>query len=732
MSEQLYDLVIDGVDKAGDIAAIKQQISTVCQLSQAAVDRAITELLAGLRRAVVVKKNLPKPVAEQLKAILEQKGLKCRLAEPLGLIPVEVTVEKKEYVCPACDHRQPLTEVGEDAQCANCGVVKSKYLKYEKARKTIEREKRLIEAKEQYELEKQSQDENLRQEKEIASRVRKQHRLNSVRGFTGFIRANSVLAKATAIILTIGTIPLSYLVYHNYNKGEDVEQKREQAINAVSAPEQLPPDESVHISEKPQGVDSPGDGPAQVALSIESGVAGPVSIDMAVGGIPSGSGDEVSEGSGSEMSGEVTGASLASDDAAEEQTGTGHSEVATEISGEAGHKTKGLTDSGEHTAAEESTPTEVTTGDSDATVPSSVSQSRVSDKGDLDAKIASRQTLANAVSVASGVADAGGRAIALGAIASLQTQMGHITAAQETLMQAREVVKTGGSTADYTAAINEVAKASCELSAAIALSQQNGDNRSSQQALAGAIEAAKGIAGMHERVAALSTIAKYMAQAGQFPAAQKLFNEVFAITTTITSRHEYVGALGDIAANLLEAGDMASAQQVINEMWDNAKRISNIQDRLAAFSVVAAKMSASEGGTATAQQLLTDVYKVAEGIEDPDERASLLDTINTSRVQSLSKVAGRLAQSGDGNGAHKTFEQAMSAAAKIKNTGQKIGALASIAKEEASVPVRKAQGKLLTAVNQDVAAPTSAATGLRSVLSPASRLSQSRDLEISQ
>jgi hypothetical protein len=135
MSEAKYDLVINGMPKGADAKALKKHISTVCKLAPAAVDMAIGELIAGVRQAVLVRKHLPQSVAEELKAALESKGLLCALVAPLGLVAREVTVEKKEYVCPACDHRQPYTDVQDDAPCANCGVIRSKYLKNEQTRK---------------------------------------------------------------------------------------------------------------------------------------------------------------------------------------------------------------------------------------------------------------------------------------------------------------------------------------------------------------------------------------------------------------------------------------------------------------------------------------------------------------------------------------------------------------------------------------------------------------------
>ncbi len=153
MSEPRYDLVLKGIPSGVELEPVKVRVAVLCKVSPAALDIAIGELLAGLRKTVTVRKNLPQAVAQQLKASLESMGLACTLEVPLGLVAREVKVERKEYACPACDHRQPYTEAEDDAPCSACGVIRSKYLKNENMRKAIERERRLREVKKQNEIE---------------------------------------------------------------------------------------------------------------------------------------------------------------------------------------------------------------------------------------------------------------------------------------------------------------------------------------------------------------------------------------------------------------------------------------------------------------------------------------------------------------------------------------------------------------------------------------------------
>ncbi len=698
MSESRYDLVLNGIPNGIDIDPLKQHMSTLCQVSPAALDLALGELMAGVRKAVILRKRLPVADAEQLKAALETNGLACMLVASLGLVPREVTVEKKEYVCPACDHKQPYTEAQDDAPCANCGVIRSKYLKNENTRKAIERERRLREIKKQNEIEQHLRDEEAREKKQIAETARKQigreRRLDAANRLIGRWRAMSGPYRAGCIILLLAAFPAAYFlpIYDTGNhetKPISVEPQKNNLVGGGAAEQyasQAPT--QGHRPETARESDSPESLSHDALPRVES--AQPINITLGNGTGTSGRAADLAPDA-ENMESLVPGPVTVEEPGAIALT-SGESTAATVEASENG---------AQEGVREEPNPTsEVSTGANGNRDSGSVS-TKILDSDGSEISVGGensgwRGTMHHALSIARGIEDASERAKWLAVLASVYTEMADTEAAQDTLADAIKAVTAGDIARDLTGALSKIAKAKSEVWAVKSLAQRKREEgQPASDAVTVALETARTIPGALDRAVALGTIAKHLALSGQASHAKVVFTEAFGVARVLASKGERVSALGDIAWDLAEAGDMESAQWIADRMREDAETIVNVQERVTALGALAVTASSWERGMATVQELLSESSRLAQGILDPSERGRVTDTMTISMIQSLSRGASILTAAGKNDEARAKLEHAANLVGKIKAPGDQIAALASIVKAHVGMPGRQPGVRLL-------------------------------------
>lgn len=706
MSEAKYDLVINRMPEGADAEALKKHISTVCKLAPAAVDMAIGELMTGLRKAVLVRKHLPQPVAEELKAALESIGLVCTLIAPLGLVAREVTVEKKEYVCPACDHRQPYTDVQDDAPCANCGVIRSKYLNNEQTRKAIERERRLREARKQIEIEQHLREEDAREQEQIEARVRKQlgreRGTNRITRVAGVLRSTSVPARAAGAILLIGVFSSAYLLRAKLEEDADAKVASGPVPTALSvvpdgATDQHAPGESAASASR--GKVSGNGGPGTVSHSPQSDVKSEVSIHVSSGDGKGGPGSHVETGlstdSAGGLKGTPVGAVVAVGVAVGERFDTMLSTVTTEPPGAGGDTTGGNHDASTLSRGGVSTATPDIP--SIGSVPSMALTGGATGIGLSEARSGWRATMQQALNVARNIGNASERAKSLAVLASVYIEMGDIRAAEETSAEAMHATTSIEVTDDFAGALSKVTKARSELWTAIALSQRDGaDGAGIPEGVIRAMETARSIPGIADRTAGLSNVAKYLALAGHASQAEVLFKELLVAARDMADVGKSMSTRADIAGDLVEVGNIESARGIGDRMWEDAKRIADVRERVEALSTIAVTVSAWEGGMTRAEELLAEVRRLGEAFVDPTQRARVKEAITLKRVQSLSLHAGVLAAAGKENDARSALEEAMSLVDKIADPADRVVALGSIVEGQGAKPVRRSTARLLT------------------------------------
>lgn len=699
MSESKYHLVINGMPQGADAEALKKHISTVCRLAPAAVDMAIGELMAGARKAVLVRKHLPQPVAEELKAALESKGLLCTLMAPLGLVAREVTVEKKEYICPACDHRQPYTDVQDDAPCAKCGVIRSKYLKNEQTRKAIERERRLREARKQNEIEQHLREEDARERQQIEARVRRQlareRRANAITRAAGFVRDISV-SRVAGMILLIGMFPVAYLLHAN--SAEDIDAKATSgplptasSVVPDGAADQHAPGQSAASASRSKVTGSGG--PGTVSLGAQSrGVESQVSIHLSSGDGKESPGSHLDTGLSTESAGGLKGTPVGAAVAVGERFDTRLSAVTTEAPGAGGDTTGGNHDAPTlgRAAATSDIP-------SIGSVPSMALTGGATGIGLSEGKSGWRATMQQALNIARNIGNASERAKSFAVLASVYTEVGELRAAEETSAEATHATTSIEVTEDFAGALSKVTKARSELWTAIALSQRDGeDDAGIPEGVIRAMETARSIPGIADRTAGLSNVAKYLALAGHASQAEVLFKELLLAAGDMADVGKSMSVRADIAGDLVEVGNIEAAQGIGDRMWEDAKRIADIRERVEALSAIAVTVSAWEGGMTRAEELLAEVQGLAEAFVDPTERARVMEAMTLKRVQSLSLHAGVLAAAGKENNARSALEQAMGLVDKIADPADRVVALGSIAEGQGTKPVRRSTARLLT------------------------------------
>ncbi|MGH8524393.1 MAG: hypothetical protein ACREXY_09305, partial [Gammaproteobacteria bacterium] len=610
--------------------------------------------MAG-RKTVVVRKHLPQAVAEQLKVSLETRGLVCTLVAPLGLVAREISVEKKEYVCPACDHRQPYTDAQDDAPCANCGVIRSKYLKNEKTRKAIERERRLREIKKQNEIEHDLRDEDGREKEQIEAKVRQQlgreRRLGRITRVAERCRRISIPTRIATGLLLMCVVSAVYLVGANDAKNDDTKLASEQVPTVVAVDRDGAADRSTsgQPTAGPGGKNDSGSGmPTTVPLGVESGVDSKVVIHLSSGdgkASPSRDVDAMSDTTNAEG---VTAGSFGTGAARADQSDSNRSTVTTALTDEAGGIAGSTPDASPLGSAEGSTVTPGKAGSSPA--PAAVVAGGSAGMRSFEEESGWRGTMNHALIVANGIGDASERAKSLGVLASVYTEMGDTKAAEHTLTEAMEAATSSDVTRNLGGALGKIAKARSELWAVRALSRRNGEwDGSVPEGVTTAIETARGIQRVGDRAAGLSNIAKYLALAGQASQAETLFREALSAAGAMTNATETINLRADVSVDLVEAGDMESARRLPDRMWADAVRIADVPERAEALSAIAATVSAREEGMVRAEELLTEAYRLGEKIADSAERTRVREAIDLQRAQSLSRRAGVLAAAGRDN-----------------------------------------------------------------------------------
>ncbi len=138
MAEELFELHIDKVSTDIDTHTVANKLSSVLQVEAYQLEKKLVKVKLLQGRSEVIRAGLTKDQAGRLQILLKNIGLLTTVKAEWGLVPLEKTVTKDEFKCPACGQQQE-TEEGKIRICSACGIVKDKYELAQK-RKQLERD----------------------------------------------------------------------------------------------------------------------------------------------------------------------------------------------------------------------------------------------------------------------------------------------------------------------------------------------------------------------------------------------------------------------------------------------------------------------------------------------------------------------------------------------------------------------------------------------------------------
>ena len=257
------------------------------------------------------------------------------------------------------------------------------------------------------------------------------------------------------------------------------------------------------------------------------------------------------------------------------------------------------------------------------------------------------QLLAEALSAARGIDDAGLRARALSAIAKVQATAGDTPGAAQTLSDALSATRSVDTARFRARALNSIADAQ-----AIA-----GD-------IQGAVTTARSIENAAIRALALSDIAKAQARSGETRSAAQTVSEALTAARSSKRARLRAGALGGIAKAQAIAGDTGAAAQTVAEALISARSVKIAIFRAWALSdIVEAQAVAGD---------IQGALTITQAIEDAG-----------FRVWALSHVAKAQARSGDTGAAAQTVSEALATIPKIEEAHERAPALSRIAGAQA-------------------------------------------------
>lgn len=217
LMEDLFDVVLFGVrDEITDRTKVMREIARILQLDQATMARA-----ASGQAGVVLRKSLPREVAEKYRHALQKAGAICNVRPAKGerdrlelLDPADYPTEPAEFRCPACGFKQAMTaDAAWPRVCPQCGTAPEKYhlVSRKKEERSIIRQ-RLREAHLEEEAQLQALEKRLR---EAARRKQIEQEVRRELGFSRLLlwrvrRALGVVAVWAAFLAMVLVLYLAY------------------------------------------------------------------------------------------------------------------------------------------------------------------------------------------------------------------------------------------------------------------------------------------------------------------------------------------------------------------------------------------------------------------------------------------------------------------------------------------------------------------------------------------
>lgn len=134
MSEPLFELKLKDLDMECDAYDLANKLAEPLATDAKYLEKQLVKIKFSNGRSEALKTGLTKSEAQEYQEKAKHFGLELSIEEGWALVPIEETVIKDTFVCPACDVEQE-TDEGKVQICKQCGIVKHKYEEVEKRKK---------------------------------------------------------------------------------------------------------------------------------------------------------------------------------------------------------------------------------------------------------------------------------------------------------------------------------------------------------------------------------------------------------------------------------------------------------------------------------------------------------------------------------------------------------------------------------------------------------------------
>lgn len=180
MSDQTFDFVVTGVSSGTQIHLVSQQLAKALKQDPQYLELRLSEFAMSSDGSsgsdFPIIRNTSQANVDKLQAFLSKHGIQGEARQTLA---IEEMIEKIEYTCPACGHRQD--DDGSDI-CQKCGVVGSRYDSFKRKKDIYDSEKRYMQADAKFSREQSQKEREKAEEEALREEARRQLGLKSKKG----------------------------------------------------------------------------------------------------------------------------------------------------------------------------------------------------------------------------------------------------------------------------------------------------------------------------------------------------------------------------------------------------------------------------------------------------------------------------------------------------------------------------------------------------------------------
>ena len=707
--EPTFKLTITGIQPNQSPQTIQERLRALLKGSPTEIENTIHRILSN--QPVMLAEHLPQAKADQLLEKLTDKGLVCRI-DPmqLTLAPIEAEEGSQSYKCPACGHKQPQASNGPDI-CERCGVVGRNYEAVSEFKQALELERRRLNRETAYNEAQEAREAARKRQEELQARARRQ--VEKEMGITTKEKLKAFLKPRILVpVLTSMTFAAAGIGLLVWKLGADqsttatADAKRGSGIqiniatpNTVVKVEgagsqivQGAPGSATSPPTSTAGAPSPGapvtpQDPSMVASAAKptAGGVGSTSTTTAV------TTSTVAASTGSVATTATAGAATSA-----ASTSLSSTQTTTALTGNTSKPTAPATGATAPTlpGAKPSTVATAATAPPDAK-PSTVAKAATATTPAPEAKPSTVATASatavpstakpgaplgpapdaatptalisfDKVALASPTSATAKTRVApantsnlqlLTSLARYQAETGDLSAADQTLLRATELLNADRNQSDMI--LDAFNRNQVEIRATIARQQHQ------RQAVADAqaqwyrtMNLANAITTPGERIQAFAHIALTL-QDADVATASNYFNRALENTRTVKDPISRAIALSAIARNLAGAGRFKQAEDLFTQAKTAAAALTDAQSRLTTLGVIA-RDHAEAGDTTVARNLLNQ-------IADESVRTTLPSAFNHYRADARSAIARNLAAKGDLVSARAEFTAVLSQIMALEN-----------------------------------------------------------------